>query len=121
MRLLPKWNRKTDKQVKIPWSIDNAHVVSEAKTAIKDAEPKKALDILAGLHNPALDKQLTHLNNQLARYRRESIQGTQAFDEKNVTFNRISARILDLINTIEEGLAFEEKEYKEVKDYLRQR
>lgn len=88
MRLLPSWKRKSEKQVKIPWSTVNADIVSEAKAAIKDAEPRKALDILAGLQNPALDEQLTHLNNQLARYRRENIQGTQAFEEKNVTFNR---------------------------------
>ena len=121
MRLLPGWKRKGDKQVKIPWSTDNARLVREAKTAIQNAEYRKALDILAGLQNPQLDEQITLLNNQLARYRRENIQGTQAFEEKNVTFNRISARILSLINTIEEGLAFEEQEYREVKDYLRQR
>ena len=88
MRLLPPWNRKGDKQVKIPWSTDNDRLIREAKAAIKNAEPQKALDILASLQNPQLDEQLLHLNNQLARYRRENIQGTQAFEEKNVTFNR---------------------------------
>ena len=88
MRLLPGWKRKGDKQVKIPWSTDNARLVREAKTAIQNAEYRKALDILAGLQNPQLDEQITLLNNQLARYRRENIQGTQAFEEKNVTFNR---------------------------------
>lgn len=36
MRLLPNWNWRGDKQVKIPWSTDNARMVSETKAAIPD-------------------------------------------------------------------------------------
>lgn len=121
MWLMPAWKQNREKEIKIRWSKNNARLIREAKAAIRDAKPEKALALLTGLQNPQIDEQLILLNNRLTRYRRENIHGIQAFEEKDVAFNRISASILSLINIIEQSLAEEEKEYKEVKDYLRQR
>lgn len=93
MRLLPSWKRKGDKQVKIPWSTGHARLVREAKAAIGKAEQKDALDILSRLQNAQLDGQVTALNSQLARYRRDVLEGTKPDKANEVTLNRITIGI----------------------------
>lgn len=109
------------KKANIPWSVETATTVREAKAAIQNAVPEEALKKLFALKSPALDQELSLLANRLAHYQRENRMGVQTGEEKNVGYNRICRDILDLITAIETSLAASEKTNRELRDYLRQR
>ena len=109
------------KKANIPWSVETATTVREAKAAIQNAVPEEALKKLFALKSPALDQELSLLANRLAYYQRESRIGVQTGEEKNTGYNRICRDILDLITAIETSLAASEKTNRELRDYLRQR
>ncbi len=118
------FSNKRDEAIKkanIPWSIETATTVREAKAAIQNAVPEEALKKLFALKSPALDQELSLLANRLAYYQRENRMGVQTGEEKNTGYNRICRDILDLIIDIETSLAASEKTNRELRDYLRQR
>lgn len=106
------------KQARISWSIEAARIVQEAKVAIQEAKPDKALKCLFDLKNPELEEELSLHSNQLAYIKRDDIRGVISTEEKGIAFRRVGQNLLRLISEIETILAASQGINQQLRNYL---
>jgi Effector-associated domain 11/NACHT domain len=109
------------KHLNIPWSWSAKQRLQQAKQALADADPQTALRLLQEFDSPSLNDTLILLSTQLANYQAENIAGTLGTDEKNVGFNKLTKRILSLINSIESNFSEQENHNRNIRDSIRKR
>lgn len=106
------------KQTRIAWSEGARQSLKSAKETIKEARLEETIKTLYHIKNEAVDEQLNMLKIRLAKYKHDSHLG---IIDSEVTFNRISKNLLDLIKTIETQLAEGQEEYQQLRDAFRRR
>lgn len=105
----------------IPWSLDAKNRLQGTRNAVSNAHLRTALELLYEFNTPYLNTQLTLLSSRLSRYNQDNIAGIQAFEEKNVVFNRITKDILVLINALETSFSEKETQNRKIRESLQQR
>ena len=112
---------KSTDRFNIPPGPISRQILDQAKAAIANAEPGKALRFLSELKIPALSTEIDLLSSRLMDYQRTGRYGTEAPDSENRTFNRITRDIRDLISILEKELATSTKDFDTIRDYLKKR
>lgn len=107
--------------IKVIWSNENIELIREAKAAITKAEPEKALKHLHNLRDTNIEENLITLTNRLAKYRKDNLHGIQSWEENTVTYSQINKDILSLITSIEQNFEEDERDFREIREYLRKR
>ena len=94
--------------------------IRNAKKAISEADPLRALQELSKIKNRAIQIEVPFLKKRLSQYHQKTIRGAQNREEDQRTFNKINADIILFISQFEHQL--EDDSIKEtIKDYLNQR
>lgn len=119
--LRPGASPKKTEKFNIPPGPSTRQTITQAKTHISQAEPEEALRLLSTFKILALDAEIDLLSSRLVDYHRTKRHGTEAPDQENRTFNRISRDIRDLITVLEKELVAGVENYQTIREYLKKR
>lgn len=114
-------NRKKQTKVKLKWSQAHTERVQMAKTALSQAKPAKAIQILQQLKEPSLDEELNLFSSRLKTIRKENNMGVVTYEQNTTTANRINRAILNVITSLEERLQEEGEIYQKIKVHLNEK
>lgn len=115
-------SKRQDKSPILPnviWNTDTARYIREAKTAVENAQPEKALQHLQHLKSPQIQQQVSLLLSHLAHHRDEG--SSQPYKAREKSFNKICHAIIILINSLEQQQSEGEKHTQRIKEYVRAR
>jgi len=106
---------------KIAWSQGGIKLLQAALEKLEKAHLEESINILSELKNSLVDEQLSLLSARLTKYYHDNRIGILNSEQKEITFNRISKDLFDLIKSIENQLSEGEKEYRQMREAFRRR
>lgn len=95
-------------------TLENRASIQQAKIAIRESAPKKALEILFSLPQAEFHKDLSLLLARLNQQEKDQLLGILAEDQRIAQHNRLLKDLLDLIDLLEEEQVENQQVFQEV-------